>query len=590
MMKYFLKKCAGWINRRPRLKFRLKYFLYAHPNLYGIVVKLKNAHGLGMRHGGSMRYKQSDSAISFPSYWRVKKRQWNRFVEGRYRKLSEHSGSLTGQSKKRLVIYVTFDKGKKLKVEDYIKDIFHAFGDKFNLLIAGDFADQELRTTDKRLIASSVYDLRKHVEADDLVLFVNCGDKIHDGLPQILNCYNSYDKEFSLFDFYVTKDETVFPILLHGVDSVNGVCCDYFYSRFIIRDGSLVKILEQSKCNNPYEIVKQLFLMPGYSDLEGDKRVSLIDFPLLCASENTVKVDEIRRKLLKGKFEFSRNCDARANKGIVSVVICTKNNSHGLEALVESLLPERAVKEIIIVSNDTDYDYGLEFLDSVSRDPRIKIVNFEGRFNFSKQSNLGAQNATGKYLLFLNDDICGFSKNWLRRMIATAREFSDCIVGPLLLYPNQTIQHAGMYLGHEDYAGHMYRGRDVASKDLGFLLLVPRRVSCVTGAALMISRETFSNMNGFDPLLGSHLQDVDLCIRASDMGIKIVLEPRATLFHLESVSFVQTPYDITSCRLRCMEDEYFMKKWGERVARPDRWINPLINVRDETFRSLLVRE
>ena len=170
--------------------------------------------------------------------------------------------------------------------------------------------------------------------------------------------------------------------------------------------------------------------------------------------------------MLKENFNLNCEHDVQVGEKSVSVVICTKNNSHCLEALVESLLVQSNIKEIIIVSNDTDYDYGLELFNSALKGSRLKVVNFEGTFNFSKQSNLGAQISTGEYILFLNDDICGLSKGWLQTMLETAQKYPKCIIGPLLLYPNQTIQHGGMYLGFNDCAGHMYRGCKISEGEV----------------------------------------------------------------------------------------------------------------------------
>jgi GT2 family glycosyltransferase len=119
------------------------------------------------------------------------------------------------------------------------------------------------------------------------------------------------------------------------------------------------------------------------------------------------------------------------------------------------------------------------------------------------------------------------------------------------------------------------------------MLCAPRQVSCLTGAALIMSRTIFDNLNGFDPMLATYLQDVDFSLRVLNSGFKLVLEPRALLFHMESVSVKPELVKENVGRVRGNEYNYFNERWGSMI-HTDEWMNLLIERSDESLRSLKV--
>ena len=154
----------------------------------------------------------------------------------------------------------------------------------------------------------------------------------------------------------------------------------------------------------------------------------------------------------------------------------------------------------------------------------------------------------------------------------------------LLLYPDESVQHAGMYLGYRGGAGHSLRHLRLPEDDHLFYGSVPREVSAVTGAVMMVRRDLFEALNGFDELLPTFLQDVDLCLRAGAVGLATVWTPLAELLHMESTTIRQVDGDAFR-RLRTRERERFIARWGDLVAR-DPLRNPAFDVEDEAQRTL----
>lgn len=118
-----------------------------------------------------------------------------------------------------------------------------------------------------------------------------------------------------------------------------------------------------------------------------------------------------------------------------------------------------------------------------------------------------------------------------------------------------------------------------------FELVGPRQVSCLTGAVLLMKRELYTNLNGFDQMMATMLQDVDLSLRALFSGVTLVFEPRSILFHMESVSVKTTLVEASVQRRREAEYAYFAKRWASELGR-DAWINPNLDIQDETWRTL----
>ena len=158
-------------------------------------------------------------------------------------------------------------------------------------------------------------------------------------------------------------------------------------------------------------------------------------------------------------------------------------------------------------------------------------MNCPSPFNFSRLCNAGAAAANGDHLLFLNNDTEVLTRDWLERLLALAANPAVGAVGATLLYPDHTIQHAGILPRSDGMWVHPYRGRPADDSGDGGELRNARSVPAITAACMMIRRDLFDNIGGFDEQFPVTLNDVDLCrrIRAGPVGGRHAARPTLPL-------------------------------------------------------------
>ena len=162
-------------------------------------------------------------------------------------------------------------------------------------------------------------------------------------------------------------------------------------------------------------------------------------------------------------------------------------------------------------------------------------------FNWSQFNNLAAREASGSFLLFLNDDVEIIQPDWIETMLALAAQPEIGVVGPRLLYPDGVVKHAGMSMRADGTAHHDFRFcQSDDPGDFG-LALTQRNVPCVTGACMMMRRTVFDSLSGFDESLPITDNDVDFCLRALKAGLRTVYTPFAQLVHHELASRADIP-------------------------------------------------
>jgi GT2 family glycosyltransferase len=191
-------------------------------------------------------------------------------------------------------------------------------------------------------------------------------------------------------------------------------------------------------------------------------------------------------------------------------------------------------------------------------------IPYRGSFDFARMNNLAAAKATAPHLVFMNDDVIVRQRGWDQALAATLARPDIGIAGAILQYPNGTIQHAGVVTGMGDGAGHC--GRFQMTSGLWPWLRMGRDVTAVTGAMLGIRSEVFEQMRGFDETFPVNYNDVDLCLRVRQAGLRVVCLDLGTVVHRES----QTRVGGT----RHEEREVLYKRWPEVLARPDEFYSP----------------
>jgi len=228
---------------------------------------------------------------------------------------------------------------------------------------------------------------------------------------------------------------------------------------------------------------------------------------------------------------------ALPNSPLVTVVIPTRDGADLLRTCLAGLARTTyPAIECIIVDNGSTNPEALDLLLEAERNDAT-VLRDSGPFNFGRLNNAAARAARGEILCLLNNDVEMPDPEWLTWLVHHAGRSDVGAVGARLLYPDGTIQHAGVVIGMGNAAGHAHRFQ--ASDKSGYFerARLPQKVSAVTAACLVVERTKFDAVGGFDEeAFPVAFNDVDLCLRLNARGWHSFYEPRATLIHHESKS------------------------------------------------------
>ena len=223
---------------------------------------------------------------------------------------------------------------------------------------------------------------------------------------------------------------------------------------------------------------------------------------------------------------------------VVSIIIPTKDRIDLLGPCIDSIqrLSTYSHFEIIVIDNNSTEPATAAYLKAlVQREANVRVIEAHIEFNWSRLNNLGVKQAQGEYLVFLNNDTLVITPDWLERLIEVASLPDVATVGPLLLFEDGTVQHAGVVVGMGGWADHVYRGALPDSEGSPFIAsTVARNVLANTGACVAIERKKFDALGGFDEAFQICGSDVELGLRAHHRGLQNVYWPQVRLHHLES--------------------------------------------------------
>ena len=277
----------------------------------------------------------------------------------------------------------------------------------------------------------------------------------------------------------------------------------------------------------------------------------------------------------------------------VSIVIANKDHVEDLRRCISSIREKSTYDnyEIVVVENNSTteeviayykeltnekYNVGSKHGDvTLSDDGIVKIVKYEGSFNYSAINNLGVEHADGEYVLLLNNDTQVITVNWIEELLMYAQRKDVGAVGGKLFYGNKTIQHAGVVigLGAHRTAGHTHYGQ--SRENLGYMgrLCYTQNATAVTGACLMVKKALYEKVGGLDAGFAVSLNDVDFCLKLRKEGYLNVFTPFAELFHFESISRGLDDAGEKAQRYN-KESEVFREKWKEELKKGDPYYNP----------------
>ncbi|QJW98257.1 glycosyltransferase family 2 protein [Frigoriglobus tundricola] len=229
---------------------------------------------------------------------------------------------------------------------------------------------------------------------------------------------------------------------------------------------------------------------------------------------------------------FPAPADAR-----VSIVIPFRDRPELLRNCLRSIRRSTFRRiEIVLVDNGSEDPRTGRLLARAGERLDVRLVSRPGPFNFSLLCNAGAAAATGDHLVFLNNDTEVLSRQWLERLLGLAADPAVGAVGATLLFPDRTIQHAGLLPRSDGMWVHPYQGRPADDPGAGGELRTVRIVPAATAACLMVRRDRFEEAGGFDERMPVTHNDVDLCRRIRARGRVVVVTPRARLLHYEGLS------------------------------------------------------
>lgn len=268
----------------------------------------------------------------------------------------------------------------------------------------------------------------------------------------------------------------------------------------------------------------------------------------------------------------------------VVIVIPTKNHRALLRQCIESIRKTTQVAHrIVVIDHESDDPETLEYLASLRE--TTTVLRYSGPFNFSAINNWAVDRIEGSYthLLFCNNDIEALRAGWLERMLEIAQQASVGVVGAKLYYPDRrTIQHAGVCVGAFRAAEHYGKFLQLSDDrpDQGYFgaLVVNHEVAAVTAACMLIRRDVFEAVDGFDEAIAVGFGDVDLCLRIGGLGYRVVFCPHAELVHHESLT-----RGISSHDPHPADTALYLARWRALIAAGDPYYNPGLSLSSTTW-------
>lgn len=274
-------------------------------------------------------------------------------------------------------------------------------------------------------------------------------------------------------------------------------------------------------------------------------------------------------------------------EGEVSIIIPTRDRLDLLRPCVESIRARTSHPDhrIVIVDNGSRDAETLDYLGGLSRDG-VAVLRDDGVFNYARLNNLAMDEITSPFACLLNDDVEVLSPDWLVEMQAPLARAAVGAVGAKLVWPNGMLQHGGVVLGMNFGAGHAYDRYRADEPGYADGILAARECSALTAACLMVRRQDFRDLGGFDEkAFPVAFNDVDLCLRLRKAGKTLLWNPRAQLLHRESASRGSDALAPASRARFDRELAELRRRWGTSL-RDDDCYSPNLNLDAYAFTGL----
>lgn len=277
-------------------------------------------------------------------------------------------------------------------------------------------------------------------------------------------------------------------------------------------------------------------------------------------------------------------------KSKISIIIPTKDNTDVLKVCIDSIYQKSSYQnfEIILISNNSTDKKLFNLLNNYQANypDSFKWFEYNVPFNYSKLMNFGREKSSGEYLLLLNNDTEVITKDWMEAMLEQAQRKTSGAVGVKLLYPDNTIQHAGVIIGLGGIAGHSFVA--LHKDEAGYFNYIQsiNNYAAVTAACLMIETKKYDAVNGFNEDFEVEYNDVDFCLKLKEKGWHNIYLPHVELYHYESLTRGHPHMNEESYNRHVKEMDKFKKYW-QKYIDDDPCYNPNLTRGAHDFRLAL---
>ena len=268
----------------------------------------------------------------------------------------------------------------------------------------------------------------------------------------------------------------------------------------------------------------------------------------------------------------------------VTVIIPTKDRVDLLNVAVGSILGRTRYSnfDVLVVNNRSELPETDDYLRSLAQRPSVRVVDFDRPYNFAALNNWAVRQTEAPLIAFVNNDIEVISADWLSEMVSHVLRPNVGAVGAKLYYPNDAIQHAGIVVGIGGRAGHPHVGLRPTEPGYFGRAVVTQQFSAVTGACMVIRRDVFFEVGGFDEAhFAIAFNDVDLGLRLSRAGYSVVWTPYAELYHHESASLGPSDSPERQAQFE-QECRMLRSRWPDAIVN-DPFYNPNMTIAGGDF-------
>ncbi len=503
-------------------------------------------------------------------------------------------------------IFLNYDQEEPEKLADFLESLSKQAYSEFNLTIISPFKCidpifDELPnlkwTNPKENFWKTINHYASFSREDTWLIFLRAGDLLESHTLTSLASTVNYYKHAKLiyFDHEERSNSTTFtPVFKPDFNLDLLRSYDYIGRAFTISSEIFNTI---SGFDPRHKLAECYDLALRTADTVSSSEINHVQDILLSIESITLNDDEKKLKSVASKLSIQnhlnrRNLEAVVVDGnlqdtfrciyhyeeqpLVSIIIPTKNQASLLKQCVSSIIEKTLYKnyEIIITDNGSNEESAIEYLQSLEtgHPDKVTIISYDKVFNYSDANNIAAHKARGEFLLLLNNDTEIIQENWLDILVSYCQRTKVGAVGPRLLFPNGTIQHAGIIVGLEGMAEHPFLGAQIDEPGYMNRLQVDQNYSAVTAACMLVKRKAFEDVKGFDQ---KHYQlnfsDVDFCLKLGKAGYKIIWTPHVTLIHHTSITQKKEAEDPEKAK---KAKEQFEK---DKQALVDLWFPVLCN-------------